>query len=118
MCAANACVRIHKSHPAANACQDLPVSAGPVQLYNPYQSSDYDTKKHPASAAMDGDISTSSQTAVDTKSCTKLNEEGVYGTCGVIGECMSSPYYTGAYASTPNYPYWTAGFSSDISVSC
>ncbi|DBB07079.1 TPA: hypothetical protein ACH3X1_011664 [Trebouxia sp. C0004] len=90
---------------------------GPIQLYNPYQSSDYDTKKHPASAAMDGDISTSSQTAVDTKSCTKLNEEGLYGTCGVIGECMSSPYYTGAYASTPNYPYWTAGFSSDISVS-
>ncbi|DBA82558.1 TPA: hypothetical protein ACH3X2_000771 [Trebouxia sp. C0005] len=90
---------------------------GPIQLYNPYQSSDYDTKQHPASAAMDGDIATSSQTAVDTKSCTKLNEEGLYGTCGVIGECMSSPYYTGAYASTPNYPYWTAGFSSDISVS-
>lgn len=111
-------LHFRRLHPAPCACQVLPVSAGPIQLYNPYQSSDYDTKKHPASAAMDGDISTSSQTAVDTKSCTKLNEEGLYGTCGVIGECMSSPYYTGAYASTPNYPYWTAGFSSDISVSC
>lgn len=90
---------------------------GSITLYNAYQSSDYDKKSHPANAAIDGDLSTSSQTAVDTKSCWKLNQEGLYGSCGMIGECMSSPYYTGAYASTPDYPYWTAGFSSDISVS-
>ena len=85
-------------------------------LYNAYQSSNYDVKTHPAEAAIDGNIYTSSQTAVDTASCQALNDAGVYGTCGVLAECMASPYYTGAYASTPSNPYWTAGFSSDISV--
>ena len=96
----------------------MTLPAGPITLYNAYQSSDYDTKTHPAEAAIDGNIYTSSQTAVDTTSCSTLNAEGLYGTCGVMGECMTSPYYTGAYASTPSNPYWTAGFSSDISVSC
>lgn len=86
-------------------------------LYNPYQSSDYDVQRHPAEAAIDGNIYTSSQTAVDTASCKALNDAGEYGTCGMLAECMVSPYYTGAYASTPSNPYWTAGFSSDISVS-
>lgn len=88
-----------------------------MTLYNAYQSSTYDAKTHPAEAAIDGNIYTSSQTAVDTASCKALNDDGVYGTCGVLAECMTSPYYTGAFASTPSNPYWTAGFSSDISVS-
>lgn len=92
------------------------VHAGPIMLYNAYQSSNYDVKTHPAEAAIDGNIHTSSQTAVDTSGCKALNDDGLYGVCGVLAECMTSPYYTGAYASTPSNPYWTAGFTSDISV--
>ena len=92
------------------------VHAGPIMLYNAYQSSNYDVKTHPAEAAIDGNIYTSSQTAVDTSGCKALNDDGLYGICGVLAECMTSPYYTGAYASTPSNPYWTAGFTSDISV--
>ena len=86
-------------------------------MYNAYQSSDFDRSNHPADAAIDGDVSTSSQTTVDTASCSHLNQEGLYGTCGLMVGCMSAPAYTQAYASTPNYPFWTAEFSADASVS-
>lgn len=91
--------------------------AGPITMYNPYHSSDYNVLTHPAVAAIDGNIYTSSQTAVDTAGCSHINEEGLYGTCGLMVGCMSAPAYTQAYASTPNYPFWTAEFSSDASVS-
>ena len=97
--------------------QLVPPNAGPIKLYNAYQSSTYNAWTNPAEAAIDGNIYTSSQTAVDTASCKALNDQGQYGACGVMSECMTSPYFTGAYASTPSNPYWTAGFSSDISVS-
>ena len=108
-------ISLHKGSVEASVLP--PVRAGPITLYNAYQSSNYDVKTHPAEAAIDGNIYTSSQTSLDTASCKALNDAGVYGTCGVLAECMASPYYTGAYASTPSNPYWTAGFTSDISVS-
>ena len=111
------------SEPAQHAAlmsawvNELLFIAGPIKLYNAYQSSTFNKKRNPASAAIDGNIHTASQTAVDTDSCTNLNDQGDYGACGLLGECVASPYYTGSYASTPSNPYWTAGFSSDISVS-
>lgn len=86
-------------------------------MYNAYQSSTFNAKKNPAKAAIDSNIWTASQTVIDTDSCKELNDPGLYGDCGLLSSCATSPYYTGAYASTPNYPYWTAGFSYDISVS-
>ena len=97
--------------------QSVPPNAGPIKLYNPYQSSTYNAWTNPAEAAIDGNIHTSSQTAVDTASCKALNDQGQYGVCGVMSECRTSSYFTGANGSTPSNPYWTAGFSSDISVS-
>lgn len=104
-------------HTSLPRVQPVPPDAGPITLYNPYQSSTYNAWTNPAEAAIDGNILTSSQTAVDTASCKALNDQGQYGVCGLMSECTASPYFTGAYASTPSNPYWTAGFSSDISVS-
>ncbi|KAL3151279.1 hypothetical protein ABBQ38_013117 [Trebouxia sp. C0009 RCD-2024] len=102
------------AHTAAVTSSDA--IGGPITLYNPYQSSTYNAWTNPAEAAIDGNILTSSQTAVDTASCKALNDQGQYGVCGLMSECTASPYFTGAYASTPSNPYWTAGFSSDISA--
>ena len=118
ICVPLAACRTYHNVPAA--CRLITIYlllAGPITMYNPYQSSDYNILTHPAVAAIDGNIYTSSQTAVDTAGCSHINEEGLYGTCGLMVGCMSAPAYTQAYASTPNYPFWTAEFSSDASVS-
>ena len=48
-----------------------------------------------------------------------LAVQGMYGACGMLGNCLDSPnYITNAYLSSPSNPFWTAEFSVNLTVRC